>query len=198
MNEKPILFSTSMVRAILEDRKTQTRRVMKPQPSPEFNPIAVEWFAPTVEDRYGYEQPGKEIFGCYGEEEGYKCPYGAPGDQLWVREKFGTVGDSFVYFADYQDGGKNADAFVEINTGKTAPILWKSSFFLPRKASRIQLEIVKVRVEKVQDISKDDATAEGVPGEKFRELWDSINFKDGNGWNANPWVWVIEFKRIKP
>jgi hypothetical protein len=202
MNQHPILFSGEMVRAILEGRKTQTRRVMKPQPSDDFLPFATEWYAPTVVDRNGDEQPGAEIFGVYDEHEGYRCPYGAPGDRLWVRETFGKVGSSFVYKANFKNG--DADAFVEFSTGITVPAVWKPSIHMPRVACRIMLEVIDFRVERLHDITAQDCEAEGV-GYKlndigwhyaFGQLWNQINEKRGFGWDVNPWVWVIEFKQV--
>ncbi len=170
MSEKPILFSGEMIRAVLDGRKTQTRRVVKPQP------VGL-WAA-----------PGKS-----------RCPYGQPGGRLWVRETFypershrGPVSYRATWPRDDDppDGG------------------WKPSIFMPRWASRITLEIVSVRVEQVQDISEDDARAEGVDdgtGQTrplhpywFRALWDSINSKRGYGWEKNPWVWVVAFRRVIP
>lgn len=214
MNSKPILFSSEMVRAILEGRKTQTRRVMKPQPSDDFSPVAVEWYSPIVIDRHGEEQPGKEIFGVYSDEEGYRCPYGAPEDQLWIKEAWGVheriscckedmpnckckdgVFRPVVHFA-----GKENHAW-----GMYGPPKKRSARFMPRTASRITLEIVKVRVERIKEITTQDCEAEGVGYDlneigwhyAFGQLWNKINEKRGFGWNVNPWVWVIEFKRVE-
>ncbi len=213
MNDYPILFSGEMVRAILEGRKTQTRRVMKPQPSADFSPITVEWYAPTVEGRDGEEQPGTEIFGVYGDEEGYRCPYGAPGDRLWVRETWLLDGNVYLYKANFGKG-----VLSDSWQGH-----WKPSIHMPRVASRITLEIVKVRVERVKDITRSDAILEGVSNvwswdagrnaehpehfsrallnpyvANYSVLWDKINAARGLGWDVNPWVWVIEFKQVTP
>ena len=223
MKEYPILFSAPMVKAILDGNKTQTRRVMKPQPSADFSPIAVEWYAPTVVDRNGDEQPGAEIFGVYGDEEGYRCPYGAPGDVLWVREAWdfrhwSEPGNPFRVMVSY-----GADGFQKLcqSPHDWNPMLynqprWRPSIHMPRWACRIELEIVNVRVERVQEITRDNAKAEGVGGvwrnplEKeyhyqrvllnpyvanYSVLWDEINAERGFGWNVNPFVWVIEFQR---
>ncbi len=211
MSDHPILFSGPMVRAILSGQKTQTRRVMKPQPSSDFAPIAVEWYAPTVLDRSGEEQPGAEVFGVYGEEEGYRCPYGAPGERLWVRETWLRDKEIYLYKADFGKG-----VLSDSWRGK-----WKPSIHMPRPASRITLDIVSVRVERVQSITREDAKAEGVSNvwswneernakhpEHFRRallnpyianysvLWDEINAGRGYGWDVNPWVWGVEFKRV--
>ena len=170
MKERPVLFSGEMVRAILEGRKTQTRRVIKPQPL---------WVGdPNVAFKTHSANPKGII----------NCPYGQPGDRLWVRETFaGTKNTGFAYRAtDTAYGHK-----------------WRPSIFMPHWASRINLEVVSVRVERVQDISIEDAYDEGMEwGDQgcgvleFKNLWDSINLKRGYGWDANPWVWVIEFKRL--
>ena len=130
------------------------------------------------------------------------CPYGVPGDRLWVRETFYSNGMckntmSCHYRATYNG----------LFTPDTVPWKWTPSIFMPRWASRITLEITGVRVERVQDISEEDARAEGIPDEyraghriyyrpRFKTLWDSINAKRGFGWDSNPWVWVVEFKRV--
>ena len=232
MKERAILFNAPMVRALLDGSKTQTRRAFKVQPSEGFLPLAVEWFAPTAVDRHGDEIPGPEIFGVYSEDEGYKFLYGAPGDQLFVRETFFAYGRWETLFS--AEKGRDEWHFVDmtLECGKTysyaetdrkplqmrgkrdadvTPGWWKRpAIFMPRAASRITLEITGVRVERLQDISKADATAEGVdwffsgaveyPGkatnaiDAYRDLLESIN---GPGsWAANPWVWVIDFKRI--
>lgn len=194
MKEKPILFSGPMVRAILEGRKTQTRRVVKPQPL----------------------QPGPQCLRLYSRPDGLfvwcsesgvalmephemRCPYGQPSDRLWVRETWGKddSGD-FVFRADDWCECPTAD-------GK-----WKPSIFMPRSASRIALEITAVRVERLQSITNDDARAEGIQDQPprswlgggwrekaaYQDLWETIN---GPGsWSKNPWVWCLEFRRLQP
>lgn len=184
MNERPILFSGPMVRAILEGRKTQTRRVMNPQP---VDQDENGWYVqvPVTDAR----APGMVFY----ERKYFHCPYGQPGDQLWVRETFDDVHGSVLYRANPED----AEDFPPCG-GKRCH--WKPSIFMPRWASRITLEIVGVRVERVQEITPDDARAEGVehlyaPRNAFANLWDSINAKRGYGWDSNPWVWVVEFRR---
>lgn len=176
--ERPILFSGPMVRAILEGRKTQTRRIVKPQP------VETEW---------------RKI----------ACPYGQPGDRLWVRETFATGYGGVFYRASEGDKCK-------VISGAIVP--WKPSIYMPRKLSRLTLEVVRVRVERLQDITDYDCAEEGCcdrtplqdnePAGKFiRErqhssavrlryecLWESINGK--GSWDANPWVWVVEFKKV--
>jgi hypothetical protein len=187
MKERPILFSGPMVQAILDGRKTQTRRVVKPQPE--------YW-----EQTGGYHYPldkkpyrGAPVGRVRSIDE-YRCPYGQPGDRLWVRETWHQyAGGEVIYRADYGPESYQAGAKG-----------WRPSIFMPRWASRITLEITGVRVERVQDISADDARAEGVsapdvlPRSKFATLWDSINAKRGYGWDMNPWCWCVEFKAVQP
>ena len=176
MNEYPILFNTEMVRAILAGKKTQTRRVMKPQP----DETKARWTGERWEFHMGYPI-GHDV---------PKCPYGKPGDKLWVRETWcpnyysdGRVG----YKADWRN------PLPEV----VAETKWKPSIFMPKSAARIWLEIVDVRVERVRSITSTDAIAEGIniDTENFHELWNSINAKRGFGWDVNPWVWVVEFSK---
>ncbi|WP_186083797.1 hypothetical protein [Burkholderia gladioli] len=182
MKKRPILFSAPMVRAILDGRKTQTRRVAK-------------------------EFAGRDnldaILRRFPNQQG--CPHGEPGDRLWVRETWGQyqlAPEDIVYRAD-----------EDFPCG--SPKRWRPSIHMPRWASRITLEITGVRVERLQDISEADAIAEGIEHtsdgfsvdegrhfhaararDSFASLWDGLNEARGHGWEANPWVWVIEFRRI--
>jgi hypothetical protein len=188
MKERPILFSTEMVQAIIEGRKTQTRRIVKASGKATAFKIAV------MPD--GTKMP----FGIDDEEAmlGYiKCPYGKPGDRLWVRETFlverSQHKDYYEYKADY------SNTFA-------CDVCWKPSIFMPREACRILLEVTDVRVEKLKDISEKDVIAEGVEYKKtdgclniparahYMMLWDSINGKDSH--ELNPWVWVISFIKL--
>jgi hypothetical protein len=190
MKERPILFNTEMIRALLDGRKTQTRRVVKHIPML-GGPLA--WCAAAAAQEPGWVN----IVGDYRRF----CPYGQPGDRLWVRETFKAFPDGDLFYrADFGDViPVHADDNSEDWT-------WKPSIFMPRAASRLTLEIVSVRVERVQSISHRDALAEGVsydvskpdgaPVPTYQKLWDSINAKRGYGWDKNPWVWVVEFKRI--
>jgi len=197
-----------MVRAILDGRKTQTRRIMKVQPWPDAT-VEVGPYHPHRIDRHGESQPGPATFGAVwdhqdivnGGDAGLPCPYGAPGDTLWVRETWAPLPGSVVLnVAFYRADTKAASDDVR----------WRPSIHMPRWASRITLRITDIRVERLQDISEDDAKAEGVgyknpgylPGTKgnwigsFAYLWNKIN---GPGaWEANPWVWVVAFERVKP
>lgn len=177
-----------------------------------------EMFAPMIEDEYGMLDAGPEIYGVYDEygEWGCKCPYGQPGDRLWVRESLYLVDcptdpywPRFLYkeeFEFYQNDGwykKQTDRFwaSRLWRGNNDKFGHKSPIHMPRWASRITLEIVNVRMERLQEISEEDAIAEGVMltftqtrRAVFKYLWEKIHGPDA--WNQNPWVWVIEFKRV--
>jgi hypothetical protein len=198
--ERPIIFSGSMVRAILENRKTQTRRVIKPQPFLQRSKDGDGswWFLDRSESGYGPTnsawREGEPPYWTY-------CPYGKPGDRLWVRETFVTAGGNQIRYAATDD-------IHELRKKKPA-------MHMPRSYSRITLEIIKVRMERLQEISEEDAEAEGVAVDhrrctngkhqhgsaavEYRSLWDSINAKREGGkyaWDKNSWVWVIEFRQV--
>jgi hypothetical protein len=185
MKERPILFSGPMVRAILAGTKTQTRRVMKPVPC-------------LTRGMQTHE------FSVGGHD--YRCPYGVPGSRLWVRETFAMNevkgGPPVIYRADY---GQAQSVFIDRPHSAEWDVVvtrWKPSIFMPRSASRILLEITEVRVERLQAISDDDAWAEGCepndnnPVDWYHALWEQIN--GAGSWDANPWVWVVSFKRLQP
>lgn len=243
MKERPILFSAPMVRAILDGRKTQTRRIVKPVGNDDgfvlldhgkgFWPYRSD----DGESTSHTVRVGDKLF---QNETPHSCPYGQPGDRLWVREAWritahsveearaitedimsGTAVDWRATYADRcvkELGFSREDAAMSDRFQK-----WRPSIHMPRWASRILLEVTAVRVERLQDISEEDCLAEGVfkkvgvcelgdvvrkpdGGEAiylsrgqarltYQELWQSIN---GTGsWTANPWVWVVEFKRLK-
>lgn len=192
MKERPILFSGSMVRALLAGTKTQTRRIAKPVRHPDLGNV----YAPGA--LVLEQEPQHVIDRC--------CPYGQPGDRLWVRE---THMNWWKLDPENPEGPRlfshvaafAADGYV-LEPGER----WIPSIHMLRAASRILLEITGVRVERLQDISEADALAEGVahslnlPGgrfarENFEHLWWTIN-GDGS-WESNPWVWVVEFKRVQ-
>lgn len=215
IKERPILFSAPMVRAILDGRKTQTRRIIKDHKG--YHPVRRNSEFKLVEDGL-WRQYSDGTF----TSSDWCCPYGKVGDRLWVRETWRTnsiydddkpslIPDSasIEYFAD-----TNKDSLL---AGKNRP-----SIFMPRWACRINLEITSVRVERLQDISDDDAKAEGIrptpgrdivdrwlvknpkgslseysstqyPVDAYKSLWESINGPES--WAANPWVWVIEFNK---
>lgn len=182
MTDRPIIFSTPMVRALLAGTKTQTRRICK------------------LEVRHSMPEPEwKSLLRC--------CPYGQPGDRLWVRETFKKFTDGYAYRANHWD--------LELADSVHAP--WKPSIHMPRAASRITLKITNVRVEKLHEISKTDAIAEGLyqdqagrwttysasekhrehlnPIEAYKEIFEKIN--GAKIWDTTPWVWVIEFSRVE-
>lgn len=232
MKERPIPFNGEMVRAILDGRKTQTRRVVKPQPRGIWGS--------------GVALPGNSLgvrsdafhvhANVQSESRHLYCPYGKPGDRLWVRETVADVnsemGPTLLYRADeamigWEDFSevfdKDFGAGPSFNYGvypgmKNKWAVWHSdidskddggkwtpSIHMPRWASRINLEIKAIRVERLQEISEEDAKAEGIKPlspisgplykEQFADLWESIN--GALSWDANPWVWVIEFEMIK-
>jgi hypothetical protein len=186
--ERPIIFSAPMVQAILDGRKTQTRRIVKPQPD--------ECWWPIQNRTAGCSDAVFQSEAGLGRREVHRirCPYGSPGDRLWVRETWRPS----------QVEGK---AWYAATCGDGLHGRWRPSIHMPRWASRLTLEITGVRVERVQEISEADAYAEGIapwtspeqtfsPVVRYHELWDSIN---GPGsWASNPWVWVLSFKRIDP
>ena len=219
MKERGMIFSASMIRAILAGKKSQTRRWVKPQPEP----------ISAFDGKYGFRRPlipkGYDAVGI--EHAGtsiVNCPYGQPGDRLWVRETWRATGTGQLLDDDGvlrdRPNSREQCVYAADEVADAGP--WRPSILMPRWASRITLEVKAVRVERLQNISFADCRAEGcnpnyeeqVPpctrcdggdpcngrhlGEKwpYTRLWESIN---GEGsWAANPWVWVIEFERVKP
>lgn len=218
VKERPIIMSTEMVRAILEGRKTMTRRVLRGQPLdilPMNNPHEDGWIALTERN----PNHGKII----------KCRYGQVGDRLWVRERAlywsgGAGGTSDVVYTDdseipelLEDNNRLLMARETTNIVAGENVVgkwqWRPSIFMPRWASRITREITDVRAERLQEITEEEAKAEGMSilEERyqietsllpvfyipiFKWYWDSLNAKRGYGWDKNLWVWVIEFKRL--
>ncbi len=242
MSFKPIIFNAEMVRAILDGRKTQTRRVIKPQPK-HGEPFQIvgdktkDWYNENLHDP-------TPVFSYR-----WRCPYGQPGDLLWYKETW-RVGawsedqhiavdykaDGFsrrewlpvpdeeqferLYTQSFNDAKKvglatDVDGFYQWEPGES-PCRWRSSRFMPRWASRITPKVKAVRVERVQDITEEDAIAEGVNGgclecggkapcgcanpspdhrDAFIYLWNSINEKRGHAWCLNDWAWVVEFEK---
>ncbi|EKN4139355.1 hypothetical protein DVQ18_21555 [Yersinia enterocolitica] len=195
MNEKAILFNSEMVNAILSGRKTQTRRIMGNQPAGQD----LEAVHVRHNDDFNFQW-----YGNLGESSYFPCPLGKPGDQLWVREAF-AAGLCTESTLAYRATHKTED--LEEGWGET--IKWTPSIHMPRWASRINLLITGVRVERLQSITLGDICKEVGCGlydffpatDGFRvwtELWDSIyGQKEGENWQANPWVWVIEFERME-
>jgi hypothetical protein len=215
VKERPVIFSGEMVRAILEGRKSMTRRVIKPQLDSDINPVFLPelncWQWATLDSRR-------------------RCPYGAAGSHLWVRETFALddnttldktlperiTGHPITPDEDLQAFWLKRIAYraTDNRPAHEQPEQWKPSIFMPRWASRISLEITGVRAEQLQDISEADARAEGIrrheasgvygdglkyatAQEAYRHLWDSINGKKADrDWQSDPWVWVLEFRRV--
>lgn len=181
-----MIFNAEMVRALLDGRKTQTRRPIKWKQT-RFTEIG--------EREDGSKWPWSEDaeHAC---DFWHPCPFGAVGDRIWVRETWNKYGGLLTYRADH-------DWIGDMRKEKVCTAKWVPSIHMPRWASRILLEITGVRVERLRSMSQDDARAEGViaasgpmeAGLAFRELWDSIYGEES--WKANPWVWVIEFKRVE-
>ena len=228
MKERGILFSGPMVRAVLEDRKTQTRRVITPQPPPADRVKAIcgsdyslftDENEPNVWRVAGPVWAVRDIMKKEDSKLRWKCPYGVPGNQLYVRETFYC--DDYSYpdvplrmIQDEDWRGRmlyysaDGDVSKQIPECEGTPKLIPG-IHMPRWASRITLEIVSVKVERVQDISDLDAYAEGVSpcGHDahrttqwtcvFHTLWDSINNERGYGWDKNPFCWVLTFCRVR-
>ncbi|WP_026383722.1 hypothetical protein [Achromobacter xylosoxidans] len=191
MRERPILFTGPMVRAILAGNKTQTRRVAK---------------------EFAGRDDLDSILARFPNQNG--CPYGQPGDRLWVREKWSS---DFAHHYPYDrvwyaaDDDRRHD--IEVRNGvrgiyspesqEFVPFRWRPSIHMPRSACRLVLEVTGVRVERLNNISQEDAELEGVEcnmsplsfREHFQRLWEHIN--GAGSWDANPWVWVVEFRRIE-
>jgi hypothetical protein len=211
VKETPIIFNGPVVRAILEGRKTQTRRVIKPQPASDMK-LAHEdgggnwifWSGPIAQDMAAFTKK------AYPNGEGIKCPYGKPGDRLWVREALRWT-NYLVYDADREPVDPDLIP-AGIRIGRD----YLPMTHMPRWASRITLEIKSIRVERLQDISEAGAIAEGMrkhdasgvwstgvnplcyptARDAFAAGWDTINTKRGYSWEANPWIWLIEFKKL--
>lgn len=222
MRERPIIFNADMVRAVLDGRKTQTRRIIQ---SPAKNMQA------NGQKVIDYREPGDKWYGehvfsmrnqsgtwCDYTKEQFlaKCPFGAVGDHLWVRETFrvhsrATDVATLVYKASEQQSWTQQTHRVPIEHCHKPAVVdkWTPSIHMPRWASRIALVITGVRVERLQDISHSDAKSEGCwygrgggepdfavnPSDHFPTLWASIYGEES--WQADQWVWVIEFKRVE-
>jgi len=202
MSYKPILFSAPMVKAIRAGRKTQTRRVIKIDDAPE---------------NWRKSLAGTSVVRT--EPYDVKLPRYAAGDILWVRETWCTHEDMADVFENQLRPGYyyKANEIGKEWVNDREIVKWRPSIFMPREAARIFLLVKDVRVERLQDITEEDARAEGVLWERarkinqletsdsiydnakalFMRLWDSINAKRGYGWDTNPWVWVISFERIE-
>jgi hypothetical protein len=186
MKERPIIFSGEMVRVILDGRKTHTRRIVKAL-TPAQRKMLDE------AEAEGEAWPSMFTF---------RCPYGVAGDRLWVKEAWFPNSEAF-------DSHDITDILYRADwSGAVDQVSWRPSIHMPRWASRITLEITKVRVERLQDITPADAEAEGIARMlpsglrrydenmvyEYEKLWDSLHGK--GAWEQNPWVWVLKFKKI--
>lgn len=189
MKERPILFSGEMVKAILAGRKTMTRRVVKPQPKV----VHAQHCDASITTERIFRSGDQRIH----------CPYGQPGDRLWVRETFVMVGPGDIGY------GRNVDVAIPRYRADDPDLTviggWKPSIFMPRSASRITLEITGIGIQRLKSMNGEAAIREGIERTddrtsdvtlvgRFSTLWESINGK--RSWIANPWVWVVSFKRI--
>lgn len=215
MSERPILFSGEMVRAILDGTKTQTRRLIKPQPEPLSQHLPM----PVGEIRKwtrAAKKRGHKIIDARAQVLRPRCPYGeGSGNRLWVRETWQSDDHGRVAYKASED---TWPTHTRVTDGSGwVNWRWRPSIHMPRLASRITLEVTGVRVERLQDIGEDDAKAESAecpaidlypencgcyaqPDDvtnrwHFHLLWDSINANCAP-WSSNPWVWVIEFKVV--
>lgn len=232
MKERGMIFNAEMVRAILDGRKTQTRRIMKPQPEP--CPRGGHWWPSNVfKTMLHVEDEMQNGKGGWGGLVGDACPFGDVGDRIWVRETFqGPLvhEELFEEYSAYPEKFETPEYCEYAADGGVRPEYcdlddnlrhgWRPSIHMPRWASRILLEITNVRVERLNAISEEDAEAEGIDMEAlydsqdcydciadhnmtgrptvtgaFKYLWESIYGEEG--WKSNPWVWVIEFKRVE-
>ncbi|TPU95022.1 hypothetical protein [Acinetobacter baumannii] len=234
MKERPIIFNTTMVKAIIEGRKTQTRRIVKPQPTPYEGERGGDWWhcnyvQSMVHVQNELQNPGEYYEGFIDDVN----PFGKKGDRLWVRETF-CYGRIDEWDAEHPDDRRlyvdQDNAFIKCqqpipkqwcleNNVEIEDVRWKPSIHMPRSASRILLEITKIRIERLNQISSQDAVQEGLhklpaseryvvnqgdqyfgaasnnPCEVFKWLWESIY--GSSSWELNPWVWVIEFNVIQ-
>ena len=202
MTERPIIFNGDMVRAILRGEKTQTRRPVKPQPATGCiysingaHNAALHLTDAGCQVRY-IPPTGRS------KDHLLLCPFGQPGDRLWVRETFALGEPPYFGVAYRADEGDNPE---DVGGERQK---WTPSIHMPRYLSRIRLEITDINVERVQDITADEAIKEGVvdpimgtyglsPKTVFRDMWNDIYAERGLGWNEDPWVWAITFRRVE-
>ncbi|HCD1613392.1 TPA: hypothetical protein NBH86_001131 [Serratia marcescens] len=223
MKERPVIFNSEMVRAILDGRKTQTRRAMKVQP--ESSGFGLRFITESLNNRDTGKYFWSQSDACginKTRSKPFPCPFGQVGDRLWVRETWADVNHdghpAIAYRADGglraigEDDGEEEDPnlekywfaqwYADLISGAEGS--WRPSIHMPRWASRIALEITAVRVERLNDISDGDAIREGCSAadmksgdcvaDVFARLWSSIYGEES--WGDNPWVWVIEFRRV--
>ena len=231
VRERPIIFSGGMVHAILEGRKTQTRRIVRPQPY--FVPVREHWQWDGAHGHASWSGDRPQAAALLGLRE--HCPYGRPGDRLWVRETWRVSSSGRHYpsrwttvYVEWREQQKvrgrergrqhrsewfctddEHDALMRRAYGNNRSATWRPSIHMPRWASRITLEVTAVRIERLQDISEEDAIAEGFTPERgavgqavrpgprdwFAKGWRKMHGEES--WDANPWVWVVSFRRVE-
>jgi hypothetical protein len=213
MSEKAILFSGPMIRAILDGRKTQTRRVIVSSCMNDRDKIYK-----TITEHKGKPffcvglYKDSDIFECDGQkiiDAVYFCSHYRPNDVCWVRETFALVPETAYRLSNVIQTKNPQDphecAVYRADWDQSPPSLWRPSIHMPRWASRITLSITDSRIERLQDMTLDDAVEEGFgpyamldPRDDFRAYWDAKITKHGHRWDSNPWVWAIKFKRLRP
>lgn len=199
MKDRPILFSGPMVQALLDGRKTQTRRIVK----------WPDWVTETGKLKLALQRPatGLAYYVDGHPVKRFACPYGIPGDRMWVREAhcIGIPGlPNGMGIVPIKSEAIKPGMKVVYKEGSNYggdPPPWRPSIHMPRWACRTVLEITEIRVQRLQEITPDDARAEGCDDEMcakgaFEELWKSIN--GAGSWAANPWVWCVSFKKVQP
>lgn len=207
MKERGMIFNSEMVRAILDGRKTQTRRIMKVQPENSELGLSRIIDSSVAKEVGMYFWSQADACGVKRRSKPFPCPFGAVGERIWVRETWADAGASApelkLYRANYPE---HVPSHYE-NVPPVDEIRWTPSIHMPRWASRITLEITGVRVERLNDISNESARAEGYPVDReadggdsdpwlwFRDLWDGIYPEQS--FKHNPWVWVITFQRVE-
>lgn len=222
MSERPIIFSAPMIREILAGLKTQTRRIIKPQPSAEAKEAGVIHSGnPDSNGIWAWLDHPDLMEAGFTKDKEFRCPYGVPGDRLWVRETWQQhpdAGCDFVSVKVPPDAICYAADMTEAQRKECGP--WIPSIHMPRAASRIQLIVIDVRVQRLQSISQQDAIAEGIhrvgqrweaegicttpesAADAFRGLWNYIHGSvpwapNPSSWEANPWVWAVSFERAQ-
>lgn len=214
--ERPILFSTAMVQAILEERKTQTRRIIKPQPEHKQVHLYRKFHYEGEHRMWCWKDLIMDNLVDFSNNEDRKalaarCPYGEVGDILWVREKFIHLPAEYEHSVSSSYPCNSAITYYAADEKEAIAGPWRPSIHMPKELSRIRLEITDIKVERLQEITRQDAAKEGVcldpegplpewckryrwPEENFQSLWELINGK--HSWLQNPWVWVLSFKRL--